>query len=285
MARIVGLIKFPEGLLLHISQTIGDARSGSEISELLRNAGYPNKSKLTGTKWRYLYELFKEFNVHPDTRNDILKIIQTFCDPTQWIGHRNEFLKILNNLNEGLVHINLQLNENGKIIFSKREKVPSLSIEKTELPKESRQMIVSPIFKERDVKQGENTCFVLMPFKPSFDRLYKDKIQPTVWSCGFKCSRADEIFSDKPILEDIWIHICKSKVIIADVTTKNPNVFYEIGIAHTIGKPVIILTQDKTDIPFDVAQYRYFLYSDDANGWNTLCSNIRSALKSFISRS
>jgi len=122
-------------------------------------------------------------------------------------------------------------------------------------------------------------CFV--PFKSSFNRLYKEQIKPVVKASGFKCVRADDIFSPTPILEDIWIHILKCKVVIADVTGRNPNVFYEIGIAHTVGKPVIVITQDKDDIPFDIAQLRYFEYSDNAQGWDTLRNKIALALRSI----
>ncbi|GIU71227.1 MAG: hypothetical protein KatS3mg003_1261 [Candidatus Nitrosocaldaceae archaeon] len=78
-------------------------------------------------------------------------------------------------------------------------------------------------------------------FEPRFDRIYREQIKPTVEELGFKCIRADDTFSPISIL-DIWSYILKSKVLIADITDKNINVFYEIGIAHTIGKPVIIIT-------------------------------------------
>jgi len=123
--------------------------------------------------------------------------------------------------------------------------------------------------------------FYFDAIKPHFDRLYKEQIKPVVEASGFKCVRADDIFSPTLILEDIWIHILKCKVIIADVTGRNPNVFYEIGIAHTVGRPVIVITQDKSDIPFDIAQFRYFEYSDNAQGWDTLRNKIASALRSI----
>lgn len=279
------LERFPEGVLEHISKTIGEYKTGSDLGELLRIAGYPEKSRVIGTKWRYLYEVFTEFNDKPDGQYHIAKIIQAFCDPTQWIDKESVRKQMMNTLNAGLVYVNLQLNKDGKIVISQRRVTHADKEEIRDVTTEPREMTVAPVFRARDIKSEQDLCFVLMPFRAPFNRLYKEKIKPTVEACGFKCLRADDLFSPTPILEDIWIHICKSKVIIADVTGRNPNVFYEMGIAHTVGRPVVIITQDKADIPFDVAQFRYFLYSDDANGWDTLCNNIASALRSTISGS
>ena len=110
--------RFPEGVLEHISKTIGDYMTGSEIAELLRNAGFPEKSLVTGTKWRFLYEIFKEFNEKPDGQLHIAKIVQTFCDPTQWIGKDSIRKQVTDILNTGLTYVNLQLNENGKIVIT-----------------------------------------------------------------------------------------------------------------------------------------------------------------------
>ena len=274
--------RFPEGVLEHISKIIGEYRTGSEIAELIRISGYPEKSRVVGTKWRYLYEVFTDFNDKPSGRYAIAKIVQVFCERTQWIDRESVWKQVLDKINAGLIYVALQLNEDGKIVITKRR----ISHVVIEVPPEEilqpKLMTVAPVFRAREIKPEQDLCFVLMPFKASFDRLYKEKIKPTVESCGLKCLRADDLFSPTPILEDVWVHICKSKVVIADVTGRNPNVFYEMGIAHTVGKPVIIITQDKSDIPFDVAQFRYFLYSDDAYGWDVLCSNISSAVRSTL---
>ena len=242
--------RFPEGVLEHISKTIGDWSTGSEIAELLRVAGYPHKSQLAGTKWRYLYAIFKEFQDKPDGQYHVAKIVQIFCDPTRWIRRLSEHKQVMNIMNEGLAYVNLQLNESAKLVISE-ERITHVSKEEVrEAPTRFEPMMVTPVFVARDTRLQEDLCFVLMPFRPSFDRLYKEKMKPTVEACGFKCLRSDDLFSPTPILEDIWIHICRSKIIVADVTGRNPNVFYEIGIAHTVGKPVIIITQDRADIPF-----------------------------------
>ena len=61
-------------------------------------------------------------------------------------------------------------------------------------------------------------------------------------------------------MEDIWKRICGARVVIADCTGRSPNVFYEIGLAHAIGAPVILITQRKADVPFDLRHNRYIEY-------------------------
>lgn len=130
-------------------------------------------------------------------------------------------------------------------------------------------MEVNPIFKERKFVNQNKNCFILMPFTEKWsDRLYKE-IKKIVENNGFSCSRADDLYGQN-ILEDIWIAINESSCIIADITTKNPNVFYEIGIAHTLGKKVILLTQAVSDIPFDFKNYRLIIYEDNVDGFGKL---------------
>ena len=273
--------RFPEGVLERISQIIGNNRTGTDISEIISNAGYPEKSELFGTKWRFVYDLFKDFNNEPNGQLHIAKIVQIFCDPTKWIGREPERKNIINQINEALEFVNLQVNIEGKVIISDKQ-FHFEEKQKVESSPQSQEIIIKPIFRAREINFEDDLCFVLMPFQPSFERLYKEKIKPTVESCGLRCMKANDIFSPTPILEDIWIHIYKSKIIIADVTGRNPNVFYEIGIAHTVGKPVIIISQDKADIPFDIAQIRFFQYTDNHDGWEKLCYDIHSSIQSVL---
>ncbi len=280
------LEKFPEGILEHISKIIGEYRTGSEITELFNIAGYPEIKHDGSTKWRFVYEVFKFLNnKQPYGQYEVAKVIQAFCDPTQWIGKENDWKQAMNKINKALIYMNIQVSEEGKLIATSRKIMfPVEEQNNYGMPIQNEPLKNFPVFKTGGIKQDEKLCFVLMPFKNSFDRIYKEQIKPTVESLGLKCVRADEIFSPTSVLEDIWTHILKSKVIIADVTGKNPNVFYEMGIAHTIGRPVIIITQNKEDVPFDIAQYRYFLYSDDKKGWEKLRENISLALRSVIKK-
>jgi hypothetical protein len=66
---------------------------------------------------------------------------------------------------------------------------------------------------------------------------------------------------------DIWDSIWKAKVVIADVTSKNPNVNYELGLCHALGVPTVIITQNRNHVPFDYRYRRHILYTPKKNGW------------------
>jgi len=144
---------------------------------------------------------------------------------------------------------------------------------------ERQQKIVrlNPIFHGRNFLIEDNLCFILMPFREPFNTIYKKHIKPIIEK-KFKIKRGDTIFKSSEIIEDIWEHINKAKFIIVDVTGKNPNVFYELGIAHTVGKEVLIITQNKDDVPFDVKHRRFFKYSNNKVGLEELESNLENAM-------
>ena len=102
--------------------------------------------------------------------------------------------------------------------------------------------------------------FVLMPFKDDMVPVYEDHIKPTCASMGLTVRRADDFFTADSVVQDIWQAIAGARLIVADCTDRNPNVFYEIGLAHTIGKPTVLLTQRAEDIPFDLRHLRYIEY-------------------------
>ena len=110
-------------------------------------------------------------------------------------------------------------------------------------------------------------AFVLMPFKDSeFDQSYYTKvIKPTIENhLKLQCIRSDEITTPGVINDQIYTAIVKAKVLIAEVSTQNPNVFYELGVAHTLDKDVYILRQkDAKRPPFDISTDRAIVYDDE----------------------
>lgn len=110
------------------------------------------------------------------------------------------------------------------------------------------------------MKKGRPKAFVLMPFGEGFDEIYSLFIADTLTQAGYDVSRADNIRSQQNIIKDIVIGIATSELIVADLTDSNPNVYYELGIAHALRKPVVLLTQEIDDLPFDLRSYRVIPY-------------------------
>src|SRR5687767_13934314 len=103
--------------------------------------------------------------------------------------------------------------------------------------------------------------FVLMPFKDEFSDIYKFGIKDAAKEAGAYAERVDEQIFTEGILERIYNQINKADVIVADMTGQNPNVFYEVGYAHALGKIVILLTKNADDIPFDLKHRPHIVYS------------------------
>lgn len=124
---------------------------------------------------------------------------------------------------------------------------------------------VHPIWGKPDKKI---TCdvFVIMPFENKLTAVYEDHILKVCKDIGLDCKRADLILDTGSIINDIWSLICNAHIIICDCTGKNPNVFYELGIAHSLGKKTICITQNSEDIPFDIKHLRYIKYEYTPRG-------------------
>lgn len=122
---------------------------------------------------------------------------------------------------------------------------------------------------------------VMMPFGKEFDPVLT-ALQEAAKGIGLRCVRADDIWEHHHVIQDIVDLIAKAKVVICDCTGKNPNVFYEIGIAHALGKDVILITQSKGDIPFDLQHHRHKNYLANTEGLADLSQAIQERLKTLI---
>jgi hypothetical protein len=121
--------------------------------------------------------------------------------------------------------------------------------------------------KEPRVREFLDTCFVMMPFGTWYDRYYQEIYVPAIKDAGFEPIRADELFSTGSVVEQIWEQIEKSKVLLAELTDKNPNVFYELGLAHAARKPVVFTSGRLEDVPFDLRHLRVIVYETREPQW------------------
>jgi hypothetical protein len=122
-----------------------------------------------------------------------------------------------------------------------------------------------------------NCVSVMIPFSAEFDNVY-GCINDACYEVGMACHKADDFWHHSAIIQDIFELIFRSSIVIVDFTNKNPNVFYEAGIAHALGKTVIPITQNSEDIPFDLRHHRYILYRNDKEGLKKLKREIVSKL-------
>jgi hypothetical protein len=128
------------------------------------------------------------------------------------------------------------------------------------------------------------TCFVVMPFAAEFDAVFhciKDALEGEL---RLGCIRTKDLLGGGDIIEDILRGLATSELVVADVTGRNPNVFYELGIAHMC-KPVekvLLLSQEIDAIPFDLRHFRYIVYTATTPGLEVLCSTLREAVGAVI---
>lgn len=157
------------------------------------------------------------------------------------------------------------------------EKCVELETERIEM--EGRGVIMNPMFHGRGFLLNEKSVFVLMPFGDPFDTIYRNHIKPLVETvCELKCRRADDIYSTQAIMEDIWRYTNEARFLISDITGRNANVFYETGVAHTIGKDVILITQSIDDVPFDLKHLRHIVYQYTPEGIDDFKLNLRNTI-------
>jgi len=144
--------------------------------------------------------------------------------------------------------------------------------------------VLQRLSKEAAVASGD-TCFVVMPFATPIGTYYSLVFEPAIRKAGLTPARADsEIFGIGKIIDQIWKGINDAKVLVAELTTRNPNVFYELGLAHALNKPVVLVAGKEEDVPFDLRHIRVIYYDTADPFWgqkllDKVAENILSALK------
>lgn len=121
----------------------------------------------------------------------------------------------------------------------------------------------------------------MMPFSDGFAAVY-DALVTAVVAVGMRCNRADNIWEHHTIIQDVVSLIDRSRIVICDLSGRNPNVFYEAGIAHTLGREVILITQHADDVPFDLRHIRYITYLNNAEGLEQLQSRLRDRMQTIL---
>lgn len=127
-----------------------------------------------------------------------------------------------------------------------------------------------------------------MPFGGWLDTYYHSIYSPAIRDAGLDPHRADDLFRPSTIVNDIWEYTKKCKVVLADLTQRNPNVFYELGLAHALAKPAILIAETMEEIPFDLRALRIIVYDKNLPDWGAalrenICTAIQEVLQSPVS--
>jgi hypothetical protein len=134
-------------------------------------------------------------------------------------------------------------------------------------------VVATPMFNGYARKNVD--VFILMPFAPAFDNVHAALVAAAK-GASLNIVRGDDLFGSSYVIDDIWSCMLGAKYVIADCTGTNPNVMYELGIAHTLGRPTLLVSQSAEDIPFDLRHWRYHLYSPDE------LSQLTATVASFV---
>ncbi|MBX5168777.1 hypothetical protein AB9E06_05905 [Rhizobium leguminosarum] len=138
------------------------------------------------------------------------------------------------------------------------------------------------VFKLQNVTLEADLVSVMMPFSSQFTPVY-EAIKRAAASVFLRCTRADDIWENSVLIQDIFDLILRSNIVVCDFSGKNPNVFYEAGIAHTLGKHVVPLTQNDGDVPADLRHHRYLGYLNNGEGLARLETRLASRFRSIAS--
>lgn len=158
--------------------------------------------------------------------------------------------------------------------------------EAVELFKSKPTTVLAPLIIKPQNNQAKPCCFIVMPFgDEDLNVVYEDFVKPIAEAeCGLICERGDDVFGSNVIMDDILTSIGHSDLVIADLTRKNANVFYEVGICHALGKPVLLLAQSIEDVPFDLRHRRVLLYEYTPRGCKRLESRLKENIENILEK-
>lgn len=147
---------------------------------------------------------------------------------------------------------------------------------------QQRKAIVPTVFSVDSVNQQEaDMVSVMMPFSSEFDVVYST-LQRATSSVGLRCMRADDFWEHHAVIQDIVNLIARARIVICDCSGRNPNVFYEAGIAHALGKEVMLITQSDDDVPFNLHHLRYVRYLNNKEGRVSLSEAVQSRIRTIV---
>lgn len=152
-------------------------------------------------------------------------------------------------------------------------------------------MNINPIFKAKNITIDEKMIFCALPFNSTRLEIFDEVIKPRIEKeFEMQVIRSGNIFqANMNIMESIWTYINQARIVIVDLSEKNPNVFYELGICHTLGKQVITICDEESlekdynsKLPFDIGAINTIFYRNRGKGMDDLVQKLNYSIKSVI---
>lgn len=140
-------------------------------------------------------------------------------------------------------------------------------------------------FNNYRVSSSRPKAFVAMQFSEPYNEVYRDAVEPLVKETGFEPLRVDDVYGLGIIINDIINNLSEASIVLAEISEKNANVYYELGLAHALGKPTLLMAIKGTSLPFDVGPHRCIFYENTIAGRSKLQESLKHSLMSLLGRS
>lgn len=260
---------------------------------------YRSSSKLT----RFFVGLDLDYVHDGSTRinwvNDALKAINKqkpiseampsrgITNVIEFVVHPDNFLFDENvNHEKAIQAMQESLKSSGLGIVVASDRVPRLALSQGEFVSTAHEEVQTErlitfkpsVFKVPKELPSDKLISVMMPFSAAFKGTY-DAVHRVADHMSLECLRADDIWEDSTFIQDIFSLIFRSHVVVVDFTGRNPNVMYETGIAHALGKTVVPITQSLDDIPSDLGHHRALKYLPNEEGYRALSKSLWKRFK------
>lgn len=173
--------------------------------------------------------------------------------------------------------------EQAKLITKHGDKTRVADVSSDEQPRDQKSERIKKLERAANVS-ATDTCFVMQPFAAPLGSYYEKIYKPAIEKAGLTPVRADaDIFGTGKIMDQVWTGLNAAKVLVAELTRRNPNVFYELGLAHALKKPVVLISSNEEDVPFDLHHIRVIYYDVTDPFWGAkllekVAENILSAI-------
>lgn len=261
-------------------------RTSSYITQFFHGIDLDYSHDGSTRKW-WVQSVLEQLNydtISASPSKEMISVITQLLNPIEFASSTNptNYKKALEMMNVLLrsQDLTVQADESSGKVFLKGMKGDFISTAVDGKKVEKVITFCPEVFSVPACNVNRNLVSVMMPFDMEFQEVY-DTIRISCSNVGLECKRVDDIWKNSVIIQDIFELIYSSSIVVADLSGKNPNVFYEVGIAHTLGKSVVPIIRNMGDIPFDLRHHRALVYLNNKQGRDELRIGLEARLKTL----